>query len=138
MKEILENIENNHTVFQYYNANPKGKNTTDCVVRAIAAATGMTWEDVLLDMTKCALKYKLMVDDPALYSKYLKEKGWTKHNQPRRKNGTKFKASEWAPTYKGVAVAHIGSHHMAMISHGKVWDTWYSADGIIGNYWSKP
>lgn len=33
-------IPNNTESFHYYNANPKNKNVGDCVVRAIAFATG--------------------------------------------------------------------------------------------------
>ena len=137
MKEILEKIHENPSVFQYYNANPHGKNTNDCVIRAICGVTEREWDDVLIDLTFFAIKHKLMIDDPDLYTKYLKENGWTKHNQPKKKNGKKYKAYEWAPTCKGKAIAQVGAHHMVMVSHGKVGDTWYSLDGIVGNYWTK-
>ena len=32
-------------VFHFYNANPSGKRTTDCVIRAISTATDQTWEE---------------------------------------------------------------------------------------------
>ena len=56
MQEILKNIDKNPSVFQYFNANPNGVNTNDCVVRAIIGVTGQEWEDVLLDLTKFAIK----------------------------------------------------------------------------------
>ena len=137
MQEILRTIDQNKGVFQYYNANPYGNNTNDCVIRSICGVTGKEWEEVLMELTLCAMKHKLMIDDPDLYTKYLKENGWTKHNQPKKKCGKKYKAYEWAPIFKGKAIAHVGAHHMVMVSHGKVWDTWYSLDGIVGNYWTK-
>ena len=137
MQEILKTIDENPSVFQYYNANPYGRNTNDCVIRAICGVTGREWEDVLMDLTMCAIKHKLMVDDPDLYTKYLKENGWKKCRQPKKANGKKYKAYEWAPLFKGKAIAHVGAHHMVMVSHGKVWDTWYSLDGVVGNYWTK-
>jgi hypothetical protein len=137
MNEILKTIDKNPSVFQYYNANPHGNNTNDCVIRAICGVTDREWDDVLMDLTLCAIKHKLMIDDPDLYTKYLKENGWKKCKQPKKSNGKKYKAYEWAPTFKGKAIAHVGSHHMVMISHGKVWDTWYSLDGVVGNYWIK-
>ena len=137
MQEILKTIDKNPSVFQYYNANPYGNNTNDCVIRSICGVTGSDWDDVLIDLTMCAIKYKKMIDDPDLYAKYLKENGWKKCKQPKKSNGKKYKAYEWAPTFKGKAIAHVGEHHMVMISHGKVWDTWYSADGVVGNYWIK-
>jgi hypothetical protein len=78
-----------------------------------------------------------MIDDPDLYNKYLKEIGWIKQKQPKKSNGKKYKGHEWVRTFKGNAVAHIGIHHMAYISKGKVWDTWDSTEGVVGNYWVK-
>ena len=137
MNDILKTISQNHTAFQYYNANPKDKNTTDCVVRAIAAATGMTWEKTLMELTMCALQHKLMIHDPDLYTKYLKQIGWVKQKQPRKRNNKKYTGKEWVKQFKGDAIAHIGDHHIVYVTHGKVLDTWDSTDGIIGNYWTK-
>ena len=137
-KEVaLKNIHMNQTAWQYFNANPMNKNTTDCVIRAICGATDREWMDVLMEMTKYGAERCMMLDDPDLYPQYLKDTGWKKHAQPKKKNGQKYKAAEWAPKFKGVAVAHVGDHHMVMISHGKVWDTWDSTGGIVGNYWTK-
>lgn len=33
----------NTDTFEFYNANPSGKYTTDCVARAISAAFGQPW-----------------------------------------------------------------------------------------------
>ena len=134
---VLKTIDKNPNVFQYFNANPMNQNTNDCVIRSISAASDMEWEDVLMDLTKFGIEHCMMPDDPELYPKYLKAHGWKKHKQPKKSNGKKYKACEWAPTFKGTAVAHVGQHHMVMISHGKVWDTWDSTDGIVGNYWTK-
>jgi len=34
-------------------------------------------------------------------------------------------------------IANIGGHHIVAIIEGRVWDTWNSTDGCIGNYWTK-
>ena len=57
--------------------------------------------------------------------------------EDKKKNGKKYRAYEWAPKFKGIAVAHVGSHHMVAIRNGKVLDSWDSTDGIVGNYWTK-
>lgn len=38
-------------MFKEKNLNPSGKRTGDCVVRAIAYATGSTWERTYLELT---------------------------------------------------------------------------------------
>lgn len=37
-------------MFIYTNPNPTNKKTGDCVIRAIAIATGSTWEDAYMDL----------------------------------------------------------------------------------------
>ena len=44
--------------FHYYNCNPKNKIASDCVVRAIATATGISWEDTLQALTDLSKKTK--------------------------------------------------------------------------------
>ena len=37
-------------MYVYYNANPTGKATGDCVIRAISAVTGLSWRDIHWDL----------------------------------------------------------------------------------------
>lgn len=126
------------STFHFYNANPKNRRTGDCVVRAIATATGKTWEEVLTGLTEMALKHKQMVNCPELYDKYLQAQGWVKHKQPRKPDNKKYTGAECVKLFKGTAVANIGGNHTVCIKDGKVWDIWDSTGGCIGNYWTKP
>jgi len=88
-----------------------------------------------------------------LYDKYLQSKGWVKHNQPKKRDNTKFTGKEFCKELNcniaavGVTViANIGGHHIVCIkehydgdAYGlhKVYDIWDSTDGCIGNYWTK-
>ena len=123
--------------FHYYNENPKGRKTDDCVVRAIATATGQTWDDTLRGLTECAIKHKYMIHCPELYGKYLEERGWIKQKQPRKTDNTRYRAKEFVKNFNGVAVAHLGCQHVACIKDGQVWDIWDSSNEVIGNYWVK-
>jgi hypothetical protein len=123
--------------YRYYNENPKNRRTDDCVVRAISTATGQTWDDTLMGLTKCALKHKYMIHCPELYGKYLEELGWVKQKQPRKSDNKRYRASEFVETFRGVAVAHLGTQHVACIKDGQVWDIWNSSNEVVGNYWVK-
>ena len=123
--------------FRYYNENPKDRKTDDCFVRAIATATGQTWDETLMGLTKCALKHKYMIHCPELYGKYLEEMGWVKQKQPRKADNKRYRACEFVQTFKGTAVAHIGQQHVACLKDGQVWDIWNSSNEIVGNYWVK-
>ena len=123
--------------FYYYNANPKGRKTDDCVVRAIATATGKSWEDTLRGLTECAIKYGYMINTVELYDKYLKELGWVKQKQPRKRDNKRYRAKEFVKVFKGTAVVNLGQLHVGCVKDGQVWDIWDSSNEVIGNYWVK-
>ena len=149
-RKLPENTE----YFTYYDANPKGKKTGDCVIRALSTAMYKSWDEVLTDLYKYALKYKQMLDCPQLYEKYLKDNGWIKLKQPRKIDNTKYTGKEFCQELQegccfnydnGVSVketdniiAHIGGHHIVAIIDGTIRDTWNSSYGCIGVMWVKP
>jgi hypothetical protein len=123
--------------FTFYNANPKGKITCDCVARAVCTALGESYNDVLKEMFNMSIETGYEYTDSKCMDKYLQSKGWTKMKQPRKKNNTKYTGEEFCKIYRGTYVANIGGHHVVCIKNGKVHDTWDSTDGCIGNYWVK-
>lgn len=127
----------NTSYFKYYNANPKNKKTTDCVVRAICTALDQSYEQTLREMAELQIKTGYDMSDVKGFGKYLESKGWTKQKQPRKSNNTKYTGWEFVKIFNGVCVANIGGNHTVCIKEGKVHDIWDSTDGCIGNYWTK-
>lgn len=141
---MIKKIPQDTEYFRYYNANPKDRRTGDCVFRAIALSTGKTWDEVLDDLTVYAHKYKVAPNDTAAYDKYLKDLGYTKMAQPRKKDNTKYTGEEFCRDYlskfrlgKYDVVAHIGGHHIVAIVDCQVVDIWNSSYKTIGNYWIR-
>lgn len=131
----------NTDTFTYHNANPKGRITGDCVVRAICTALNASWEDTLSELTELALKIKEMTNDKKCFSKYLESKGFVKHSQPHKPDGSKYTGSEFCsmlPVGHKPIVAMIGGHHVVCIKDKKVLDIWDSTEKCIGNYWQMP
>lgn len=140
--------------FHYYNCNPKNKIASDCVVRAIATATGISWEDTLQALTDLSKKTGYMVNEKKCYGRYLESLGWVKLKRPRKPDGTVYTGNDFCytlthPTYSeelqlGVdfdinrIVAHMGTHHVVAIISGQIWDTWNSSSGTVGIIWVKP
>lgn len=141
---MLKKIPANTKYFHFYNANPKGKRASDCVVRAISKATEVSscgrndgclpkqpskdWDSVLDDLIAFSHKYKVMPNEKACYGKYLESIGFSKENQPKYEdlNGmiTKYTGEEFCDFLNrkskatGVVynvVAHIGTHHIVAI-----------------------
>ena len=126
-------------IFRYYNANPKNRVTDDCVIRAICTALNEPYEKVYRELFEISIKTGYMVNARLCYGKYLEQRGWVMHKQPRKEDNTKYTGREFcerARPYENY-IAHIGGHHIVAIIDGKVVDTWNSTDGCIGNYWMK-
>lgn len=124
--------------FHYHNENPLKLHTTDCVIRAISAATRIHWKNTLASLVALSMEYCQVPNEKKLYEKYLASIGWEKHPQPRKTNGTKFTAAEFAKVLNGVpAIAHVGGHHTSFLNEGKLWDTHDCSSKCVGNYWTK-
>lgn len=134
--------------FHFFNANPKNRITGDCVTRALCTALNIPYNVCVMEQaeTQCKTGYDNATAQGIHY--YLKDKGWVKHPQPRKPDGTKYTGVEWCEKlnkdkwFKGKSiVANIGGHHTVCIKEVngkfKVHDHWDSTDGCIGNYWTK-
>lgn len=126
--------------FHYYNANPKNRITGDCTFRAVCTALEQTWEQTVMEMAELSCRTGYAINDKKGIERYLKEKGWTKHSQPRKADNTKYTGKEFCEQIakKNVRyIANIGGHHIVAIINKKVYDIWNSTDSTIGNYWTK-
>ena len=140
----------NTSTFTFYNANPKNRITGDCVVRAIATATNIPYNDVVKGMTEVYLKTGYVWNDTKGIDAYMKSIGWVKHKQPRNIDGTKYTGKEWCAyitakfdnydadreNYYNI-VANIGGHHTTAFVDGTCLDIWDCTDKCVGNYWIK-
>ena len=141
--------------FHFHNANPKGKMTEDCVIRAITTALRQPYEQTLRELAEINIKTGYMLNGNKGIDAYMKSKGWVKCKQPKKPDGTKYTGQEFCrtlmhPIYseeldickEGFEInnilANIGGHHTVAIMSGQIWDTWYSANGSIGIVWVKP
>lgn len=132
---VLENMQKSK--FQYYNLNPQGHHTGDCVVRAIGAAEGMSWEEVIRDLYNYTLKYKYFINSTELYEIYLKDKGWTKHKSPHKRGGKAYCLNEWIDKTKGrAAIVTIDDDHLTYVVENKFYDIWDCSEHTVGEYWT--
>lgn len=135
--------------FKFHNENPYERVTTgDCTFRAIATATRKPWKQVIMEMADMSCRTGYAINDKKGIEHYLKEQGWTKHKQPKKPDGTKYKGYEFCSMirrrdgdlnsmYNTNIIAMIGCNHIVCIVHGRVWDTWNSTGRCIGSWWTK-
>lgn len=145
----------NTDTFMYYNANPKNKVTTDCVIRALCTGLDLPYTEVVMELATMQCQTGYDDGDTVLIDKYLKSKGWIKCKQPRKWDNTKYTGEEFCrklshPIYSEElnltnldfnwhrVIANIGGHHMVAIVGGQVMDIWNSTYKCVGNVWVKP
>lgn len=122
--------------FIFHNENPKGSlGASDCVIRAIAKATGKTWDETYHELCLVGLNIKDTPDATPTYKKYLKQEGYQMEKQPRKSDNTKYTAEQFAKKYnKGTYIISL-ANHLSMVQDGKIYDTWNCSHKCVGNYW---
>ncbi len=135
--------------FHYYQANPAGKATGDCLIRAIAAATGMTWGETLDGLARFAGE-SILSNIYRVFEPYLHRIGFQHHHMPLRADGhwpTGAKFCEMLDQkYQNgeKIVAFIGRAHMTAVlpvqtsqgSKYKITDEFDCSDWVVSEYWS--
>lgn len=138
--------------FVYYNPNPEGKNTSDCVVRALAKFLGLTWMQAYMEICVYGGLNADMPNTNALWSKYLEEKGYEKHVIKDRcpdcytlmqfcrnhKYGKFFVSLDvgYAKLYSTADSGKIDGNHVVCVEDGNYYDTWDSGGEVPIFYWS--
>lgn len=141
--------------FIYYNANPKNRITGDCWLRAICTGLDQDYNETLLEMVKVQLETGYEMSCGKAVEKYLENKGWIKHKQPRDWDNKKLTGGQFCKWLSinypdgeiGNIICNIGGHHMVAIKatfsgdgfncRYKVHDIWDSTGKCVGNYWTK-
>lgn len=135
---MIRKIPPETSTFHFHNENPKGRRTGDCVIRAIARATGDSWEDTLMGLTivGCEIKSEPAYKD--CFDAYLQRKGWIKGKQPRKPDGTKYTVGEWCREKRPKRMIVNVSNHLTCIIDGKCNDIWNCTGKTVLNYWTLP
>lgn len=60
-------------MYKYYNANPFGRNVSDCSVRAISLATDKSWDETYITLSEFARKEGITFSEIEFINEYLSE-----------------------------------------------------------------
>lgn len=134
---MIRKIPPETATYHFHNENPKGHRTGDCVIRAIARATGKSWEDTLTGLFEVALKVKTELACKPCYERYLTSLGWVKGKQPIQADGSKYTVAEWCKAHRNETMIMSVANHLTCIIHGKCNDIWGCTGKTVLNYWTK-
>ena len=123
-------------MFIKYNANPAGRRTSDCVIRAISVLTGMTWDETYIEIFNWGFMLKDMPSVNNLWSSYLRSKGFVRKQLPDNCPDC-YTVIQFCYDYPiGKYMLGTGTHVIAVIN-GNYYDTWDSGDEVPIYFWKK-
>ena len=116
------------------NPNPRNAHVEDCVVRAIAIATGREWLDVYDGLCRFGRKEANMPSANAVWGKYLRRIGYEPFLLPDAcpECTTVRLFCEMFPS--GTYIIGTGSHAVAVID-GNYYDSWDSGGETPSYFW---
>lgn len=116
------------------NPNPLGKQTGDCVVRAIAIATGQSWRETYRDLCEIGEIECDMPSSNYIWGRYLKGKGARQFLLPETCPACLSVRAFCKEYPEGVYVIGTGSHAVACID-GDWYDSWDSGSETPTYFW---
>ena len=120
----------------YYNSNPIGRRTSDCVIRAISVLTGKTWDQVYIEIFNWGFFLKDMASVNNLWSSYLRANGFKRRELPNNCPDC-YTVKDFCNDFPiGKYMLATGTHVIAVID-GDYYDTWDSGFEVPIYYWSK-
>lgn len=116
-------------MFKYYNVNPEGKSTGDCVIRAICLALNEDYFEVLEELVKNSKYFNCDTLVKECYSKMLDNSGFRKYDGGGR---TVAEIAESFPEDK--LIIRIEGHLTCSL-YGDIYDIWNPSDEIVDCFW---
>lgn len=123
--------------FLWINVNPNGNKVNDCVVRAIAYASGKSWHEVFGLLCETAGKMAMMPNDNEVYTAVLESLGFVKQKIATPKKGGKRKCVlDLAKECANLAVVKAAHHLVALDGQGHYVDIWDCGNKTAYTYWT--
>ena len=116
-------------MYEYYNPNPKGIMTGDCVVRAICKALDAEWLDVYLGLCLDGAEFGDWGNTNGVWSAYLADRGFERHTIPSTCPNCYTMEDFSKDNPKGTFIVATGTHAVC-IKDGVIYDSWNSSKEV--------
>jgi hypothetical protein len=123
-------------MYEYYNPNPQGKRTGDCVVRALCKALNKSWDEVYILLCVQGFIDKDWGNAYSVWGKFLRSQGFKRYVIPNSCPDC-YTIADFAIDHPdGTYIVATGSH-VVCIKNGIVFDSWLSLDEQPTYYYYK-
>lgn len=114
-------------MFKYYNANPRGRRVNDCTIRAIALATGRSWDETYAQLSDFAQAQAIMLDEVLYIDEYL-----DRHFKQIYSKGNKYKITvgDFVKEHPYGTYLITMNGHITCAIDGIIYDTFNPSDRI--------
>lgn len=123
--------------YQYKNENPAKKEVGDCVVRALATATGNAWDDVYKELFEIGFTLKVMPNSDEAWREYLTRKGFVKNTISNKKGSKRPTVLSFTKEHKEGAFVLQVANHLTVSKDGIFYDIWDCSEKSLYSFWSK-
>ena len=122
------------TVWVEENLNPDGKKIGDCGVRAIAKATGKSYETIEEELIELLREIKFR-NYSTIYTEYNNRRCVHKLSFPAKKGYKRMDAETFARTFPNGRYVLNLAHHMVACVDGKIYDIWDCSKKCVYSAW---
>lgn len=123
-------------MYRHYNPNPKGIQAGDCVIRAISAATGQSWQDVYVALSVQGYAMCDWGNSDPVWGAWLRSQGFQRQVIPNTCPAC-YTVGDFARDHPhGAYVLGTGSHAVAVID-GDIYDSWDSSGAVPIFYYTR-
>lgn len=123
-------------MYQHINVNPSGRETDDCVVRAIAVLFGISWEDAYWDLCQVGGLIHDMPNKDSVISFYLRNKGFEREVISRDCPAC-YTIRDFCEDHPYGRYILLTSGHAVAVINGTYYDTSDSGNEIPMMYWKE-
>lgn len=120
----------------YYNPNPKGKLTGDCVIRALSKALNEDWYSVYDDLCEEGKRAGDWGNTNSVWGAYLRRRGFDRYIIPNYCPNC-YTLADFAQEHdRGTYIVATGTH-VVCIKDGVIYDSWDSSREIPTYYFKE-
>jgi hypothetical protein len=128
--------------FEKVNVNPKERKCGDCVIRALAKASGKSWEQVYDELCEIGRKKCRMPNDDCCVDKWTSDNNFVYCKTLRDRYGNQMTVSEMVDKITDIerrdysVIIHT-KNHLTCASNGIIYDTWNTSNQKAGYYYIR-
>ena len=123
--------------YKYYNPNPTGNDTGDCVIRAISKVMNQSWDETYWDLCDQGFLMGDWGDSNRIWDTYLRDNGFVRRVISNTCPNCYTVKEFCHDNPYGVFILATGNHVVAIVN-GNYYDSWDSGNEVPIYYYTQP